>query len=206
MRTRSAATSRDRTPQRESRPADRSGSRQRRVVCAPPRKLGPGKRGIPTIEAGLSLVAQSSTRAANGSFAWKAQHSARYCAGDVGGKRGVGPTRNGSVEAFWAMLDEYVVWDLRDWRGTVGMDSVREQGRGKTSGVPVAQHHPQLWTFRAGRIIRWESFRTRAALDEKQEWRSALTSLRPGALGQLRRRGGPYTGEPVDSARQRKQA
>ena len=38
----------------------------------------------------------------------------------------------------------------------------REQARGKTSGVPVAQQHTQLWTFRAGRIIRWESFRARA--------------------------------------------
>ena len=106
-----------------------------------------------------------------------------------------------SVDAFWAMLDEYVVWDLRNWPVVAGMDSVvvgrdaviqasrrywgtwkdhrmdieevldagqsvvvifREQARGKTSGVPVAQLHTQLWTFRAGRIIRWESFRTRA--------------------------------------------
>jgi ketosteroid isomerase-like protein len=106
-----------------------------------------------------------------------------------------------SVDAFWAMLDEYVVWDLRGWPGTPGMDSVvvgrdavieasrrywgawkdyrleieevldagqsvvvtfREQGRGKSSGVPVAREHTQLWTFREGRIVRWESFRTRA--------------------------------------------
>jgi ketosteroid isomerase-like protein len=106
-----------------------------------------------------------------------------------------------SVDAFWAMLDEYVVWDLRNRPVPAGMDSVvvgrdaviqasrrywgtwkdyrmdieevldagqsvvvifREQGRGKSSGVPFAQQHPQLWTFRAGRIIRWESFRTRA--------------------------------------------
>ena len=104
-----------------------------------------------------------------------------------------------SVDAFWAMLDEYVVWDLRKWPAldsvvVVGRDAViqasrrywgtwedyrmdieevldagqsvvvifREQGRGKSSGVPVAQQHPQLWTFRDGLIIRWESFRTRA--------------------------------------------
>ena len=105
-----------------------------------------------------------------------------------------------SVDAFWAMLDEYVVWDLRNWPATPGIDSVmvgrdaviqasrrywgawddyrmdieevldagqsvmvmlREQGRGKSSGVPVTQQHPQLWTFRDGLIIRWESFRTR---------------------------------------------
>ena len=106
-----------------------------------------------------------------------------------------------SVDAFWAMLDEYVVWDLRKWPRTLDVDSVvvgrdaviqasrrywgawedyrldieevldagqsvmvilREQGRGKSSGVPVAQQHPQLWTFRDGLIIRWESFRERA--------------------------------------------
>jgi ketosteroid isomerase-like protein len=105
------------------------------------------------------------------------------------------------VDAFWEMLDEYVVWDLRNWPDTPGVGSVvfgrdavietsrrywgtwedysveaeelldagqsvvvitREQGRGKGSGVPVARQNPQLWTFRAGRIIRWESFRTRA--------------------------------------------
>jgi ketosteroid isomerase-like protein len=105
-----------------------------------------------------------------------------------------------SVEAFWALLDEYVIWDLRERPGLdldpayFGRDAVikasrhywgtwkdyrmdieevldagqsvvvifREQARGKSSGVPFAQQHPQLWTFRAGRIIRWESFRTRA--------------------------------------------
>jgi ketosteroid isomerase-like protein len=106
-----------------------------------------------------------------------------------------------SVDAFWAMLDEHVVWDLRNWHVTpgvgtvvVGRDAViqasrrywgawedyrveieevldagqsvvlisHERGRGKGSGVPVARQNPQLWTFRAGRIIRWESFRTKA--------------------------------------------
>ena len=106
------------------------------------------------------------------------------------------------VEAFWAMLDEYVVWDLRRReriapdvdRVNVGRDAVirasrhywgtwedyrvdpeelldagpsvvvilRESGRGKGSGVPFEQSHPQLWTFRGDRIIRWESFETRA--------------------------------------------
>jgi ketosteroid isomerase-like protein len=121
--------------------------------------------------------------------------------GDVGGN--VELVRRGmeSVDAFWAMLDEYVVWDLRGWHDTLDLDRVyvgrdavirasrgywgtwedyrmdieevldagqsvvailREQGRGKTSGAPVARYHPQLWTFRADRIIRWESFRTRA--------------------------------------------
>ena len=105
-----------------------------------------------------------------------------------------------SVDAFWAMLDEYAVWDLRKWPHALDVDGVvvgrdavlkasrrywgawedyrmdieevldagqsvmvilREQGRGKSSGVPVSQQHPQLWTFRDGLIIRWESFGTR---------------------------------------------
>jgi ketosteroid isomerase-like protein len=105
------------------------------------------------------------------------------------------------VHAFWSMLDEYVVWDLRGRAGVpdldrvyVGRDAViagsrrcwgtwgdyrveveelldagpsvvvilREHGRGKGSGAPFEESHPQLWTFRAGRIIRWESFQTRA--------------------------------------------
>ncbi len=105
------------------------------------------------------------------------------------------------VDAFWAMLDEYVVWDLRSRPGLpdldrvyVGRDAVirgsrhywgtwddyrveaeelldagpsvvvilRERGRGKGSGAPFEQPHPQLWTFRGDRIIRWESFQTKA--------------------------------------------
>jgi ketosteroid isomerase-like protein len=106
-----------------------------------------------------------------------------------------------SVDAFWAMLDEYVVWDLRAWGAVpdldlvyVGRDAVikasshywgtwedyeveaeeilaadpsvvvilRERGSGKGSGAPFSRLHPQLWTFRAGRIIRWESLPSRA--------------------------------------------
>jgi len=105
-----------------------------------------------------------------------------------------------SVDAFWAMLDEYVIWDLRDFPKLdldsvyVGRDAVikasrhywgtwdeysveaeeildagpsavvilRERGRGKSSGAPFDMEHPQLWTFRGGRIIRWDSFQSRA--------------------------------------------
>ena len=107
-----------------------------------------------------------------------------------------------SVEAFWALLDEYVAWDLRGRQRVPDLDSVyvgrdavikgsrhywgtwedysveaeevldadpcvvvilRERGCGKGSGVPFEQTHPQLWTFRGGRIIRWDSFQSRAA-------------------------------------------
>jgi ketosteroid isomerase-like protein len=105
-----------------------------------------------------------------------------------------------NVDAFWAMLDEYVVWDHRgqpapdldgvyfgreavikasrhywgtwaDYRveaeelldaGPSVVVILRERGRGKSSGVPFERQNPQLWTFREGRIIRWESFPTRA--------------------------------------------
>jgi ketosteroid isomerase-like protein len=107
-----------------------------------------------------------------------------------------------SVEAFWAMLDDYVVWDLRRSSKVPDLDSVyvgreavimasrrywgtwdddyhveaeelldaepsvvvilRERGRGKISGAPFDRRHPQLWTFREDRIIRWESFETKA--------------------------------------------
>ena len=105
-----------------------------------------------------------------------------------------------NVHDFWAMLDEYVIWDLRAWPMPdldpvyVGRDAVikasshywgtwdhyrveaeeiigpgpsvvvilHEYGRGKGSGAPFDQRHPQLWTFRNGRIIRWESLPSRA--------------------------------------------
>jgi ketosteroid isomerase-like protein len=105
-----------------------------------------------------------------------------------------------SVDAFWEMLDDEVVWELGDSRvpgldrAYVGRDAVikgsrqywgtwidyrveavevldadpsvvvilRESGRGKGSGAPFERSHPQLWTFRDGRIIRWASFQTRA--------------------------------------------
>lgn len=104
-----------------------------------------------------------------------------------------------SVEAFWGMLDEDVVWDVRDFPGPdladvyVGRDEVikasrhywgtwvaysveaeeiidggprvfvliRERGRGKGSGVPVDRRQYQVWTFRSGRIVRWEQFESR---------------------------------------------
>jgi ketosteroid isomerase-like protein len=40
---------------------------------------------------------------------------------------------------------------------------VRERGRGKGSGAPVERQWAQVWTFRRGRIIRWELFGDKAA-------------------------------------------
>ena len=101
-----------------------------------------------------------------------------------------------SVEAFWALLDEHVVWDLGkdpppDIHGVyVGRDAVieasrrywgtwdeysldadelidagssvvlvvHERGRGRGSGAPFDRRWAQVWTFREGRIVRWELF------------------------------------------------
>jgi ketosteroid isomerase-like protein len=105
------------------------------------------------------------------------------------------------VEAFWALLDEHVVWDMRATprlidlpEVVVGRDAViegsrhywgtwtdyrldaeelidagasvvlvvREQARGKGSGVPHDWQFAQVWTFHRGKVIRWELFPDKA--------------------------------------------
>jgi ketosteroid isomerase-like protein len=65
---------------------------------------------------------------------------------------------------YWGTWDDYSV-DAEELveAGPSVVVMLRERGRGKGSGVPFDQSHPQLWTFRGNRIIRWESFQTRAA-------------------------------------------
>lgn len=36
-----------------------------------------------------------------------------------------------------------------------------ERGRGKGSGIPFVTLNHQMWTFRNGLVVRWESFRSR---------------------------------------------
>jgi ketosteroid isomerase-like protein len=50
--------------------------------------------------------------------------------------------------------------------GTRVVVVLREQGRGKGSGAPFDRLFAQLWTFRAGRIVRWEVFSDKAAAME----------------------------------------
>ena len=40
---------------------------------------------------------------------------------------------------------------------------VHERGRGRGSGVPVERRWAQVWTFRRGRIVRWELFEDKAS-------------------------------------------
>ena len=64
---------------------------------------------------------------------------------------------------YWGTWDDYRVEaeEILD-AGPSVVVILREHGRGKGSGAPFEERHPQLWTFRKGRIIRWESFSTRA--------------------------------------------
>jgi len=64
---------------------------------------------------------------------------------------------------YWGTWDDYSVEaeELVDAGASVVV-ILREQGRGKGSGAPFQKLHPQVWTFRGGRIIRWDSFQTRA--------------------------------------------
>ena len=64
---------------------------------------------------------------------------------------------------YWGTWDDYRVEaeELLEM-GTSVVVIVRERGRGKASGVPFEQLHPQVWTFSEGRITRWASFATRA--------------------------------------------
>lgn len=131
-------------------------------------------------------------------------------AGDTGpmSQENVDRVRRGvaNVDAFWAMLDEYVVWDLRGFESQradldevyIGRDAVieasrhyfgtwdeyrldaeelidagssvvvvvHEQGLGKGGGVPIERRFAQMWTFRHGRIIRWDLFPDKKAAIE----------------------------------------
>ena len=64
---------------------------------------------------------------------------------------------------YWGTWDDYEVQAEEILvEGPSVVVILHERGRGKGSGAPFDQRHPQLWTFRAGRIIRWESFSSRA--------------------------------------------
>lgn len=40
---------------------------------------------------------------------------------------------------------------------------LREQGQGKGSGAPFERQFAQVWTFKAGRVVRWEVFDDKVA-------------------------------------------
>ena len=61
----------------------------------------------------------------------------------------------GAFAEYSVKAEEYV--DL----GESVLVVMREQGRGKGSGVPFDREMAWIWTFRKGRIVRMEPFRTR---------------------------------------------
>jgi len=71
-----------------------------------------------------------------------------------------------AIDAFrhyWGTWDEYAIDPVESIdAGPSVVVVVHEHGRGKGSGVPVERQHFQLWTFRRGRIVRWEAFADKA--------------------------------------------
>jgi ketosteroid isomerase-like protein len=51
---------------------------------------------------------------------------------------------------------------------------VNERGQGRGSGVPMDHHYCSIWTFRNGRIIRGEAYKTKAEALEALGMGSAL--------------------------------
>ena len=75
--------------------------------------------------------------------------------------------RDEAINAFrhyWGTWDEYAIDPVEFIdAGQSVVVVVHEHGRGKGSGVPVERQHFQLWTFRRGRIVRWEAFADKSA-------------------------------------------
>lgn len=64
---------------------------------------------------------------------------------------------------YWGTWDDYSLDadELID-AGSSVVVVVHERGRGKGSGAPFDRHWAQVWTFRDGRIVRWELFLDKA--------------------------------------------
>jgi len=64
---------------------------------------------------------------------------------------------------FWGTWAEYSAepQDFID-AGEHVVVEVHERGKGKGSGVPFEQMHTQVWTLRAGKLVRWQLFTDRA--------------------------------------------
>ena len=75
--------------------------------------------------------------------------------------------REAAIEAsrqYWGTFDDYQLEaeELIE-AGSSVVVVVRERGRGRGSGAPFERRWAQVWTFRDGRLVRWERFPDRAA-------------------------------------------
>ena len=73
--------------------------------------------------------------------------------------------RDGVRNYFRSWAGTWSEWHFRPERlVAIGDDQVavdlHQRGRGRGSGVEVESRVAQLWTFRDGRVVRWEHFRT----------------------------------------------
>jgi ketosteroid isomerase-like protein len=63
---------------------------------------------------------------------------------------------------YWRTWDDYAIEPIEFIdAGQSVVVTVRERGTGKGSGVPVERPHFQVWTFRRGKLVRWEAFRSK---------------------------------------------
>jgi ketosteroid isomerase-like protein len=75
--------------------------------------------------------------------------------------------REAAIDAsrqYWGTFDSYRLdaVELID-AGSSVVVVVRETGRGRGSGAPFERRWAQVWTFRSGRVVRWEALPNRAA-------------------------------------------
>jgi ketosteroid isomerase-like protein len=65
----------------------------------------------------------------------------------------------GASRQYWGTFENYQLdaLELIDVGSSVVV-VVRERGRGRGSGAPFERRWAQVWTFRSGRIVRWEAF------------------------------------------------
>jgi ketosteroid isomerase-like protein len=75
--------------------------------------------------------------------------------------------REAAIDAsrqYWGTFDSYRLdaVELID-AGSSVVVVVRETARGRGSGAPFERRWAQVWTFRSGRVVRWEAFPNRAA-------------------------------------------
>jgi ketosteroid isomerase-like protein len=74
--------------------------------------------------------------------------------------------RDAAIEAtrgYWGTFENYQLEALELVEaGSSVVVVVRERGRGRGSGAPFERRWAQVWTFRSGRLVRWEVFPDRA--------------------------------------------